>query len=727
MKIIWKIFNRDLRTVRKNVTAAIIIIGMAVIPALYAWFNIAAFWDPYNNTDGIKVAVVNLDEGYTIDEGADLTINVGDQIISTLQDNNQIGWTFTNYDIAMESVKRGDVYAAIIIPKDFSQKTASIISDDIQHPAIEYYVNEKKNAIAPKITDQGITIIQQQVNSTFIKVAAKAIAGSLNVSMEELDNLGISPLQDLINVLTDTNTDMQLLSSSITSTQNMIDATNSLITAIQDTLPQLDVTFSQGNTTIEDSQTMLTNMDDLSGLITDMLDESLNSNNQLINSLSDLFNNISDDSGQATDALAGQLQNLSELTLTIADTNQQAYLVLAHLMDNFPADSALADAWKEIKQGMQSMIDNQQTLGNKLADAATEVQNNGKLSSDLHHEIEGLLTQTQANSQTLRSEYKTELKPALESSFGSTNLMLDDLSSLLASLEKDTDSVKSTLSAISETLDSISSSLSSTQETIDTISGKLQNIVSELNHASEGDEINTLMDILQNDPDVISDFVSSPVEIETNTIYPIKNYGSAMAPFFTMLAIWVGGIIMIAILKVRVKEDETLINIRPYQAYFGKYLFFALIGLVQATIVCLGDIYFMQIQCLHPFLFIFAGWFASLVFTLIIYTLTVSFGNVGKAISVLILVVSIAGAGGTFPIEMTPPFFQKIYPFVPFTYAINAMRAAVAGVYAHDYLLDLLKVLLHVPGMLILGLVLRNPLIRLNQFFDDRMKDSDIM
>lgn len=146
MKNIMRVFIRDLKNLNGNITAIIVIIGICIIPALYAWFNIAANWDPYGNTAGIKVAVANMDQGYDATELLPGRINIGDEIVSSLKDNEQIGWTFLDYDAAMEGVKRGDYYAAVIIPEDFSEKIASFLTDNIESPTIQYYVNEKKNA-----------------------------------------------------------------------------------------------------------------------------------------------------------------------------------------------------------------------------------------------------------------------------------------------------------------------------------------------------------------------------------------------------------------------------------------------------------------------------------------------------------------------------------------------------------------------------------------------------
>ena len=191
MKNICRIYRRDVQRLTKNVMALVVAIGISIIPALYAWFNIAANWDPYGNTAGIKVAVSNEDEGCRLEA---LSLNIGDQIISNLKANDQIGWQFTDTKTALSGVKSGKYYAAVVIPSDFSQKMSSILSTDIERPQIQYYINEKKNAIAPKITDKGVGVIQQQVNATFISEATEAIAGVLNMTTTDLEDKQVTIL-----------------------------------------------------------------------------------------------------------------------------------------------------------------------------------------------------------------------------------------------------------------------------------------------------------------------------------------------------------------------------------------------------------------------------------------------------------------------------------------------------------------------------------------------------
>ena len=197
MKNIWQVFTTDIRKIFAKPFAAVVLIGIMIIPALYAWFNIYANWDPYSNTNGLKVAVANDDEGASV-EG--LSINVGGMIIAKLADNDKIGWVFVDKEKAIDGTESGEYYAAVIIPEDFSSKILSIVKMDIQRPTIEYYVNEKKNAIAPKITNSGINTVQQQVNETFISTVTEVVSTML---IDTNQSVGDAESSFVGNVLSD--------------------------------------------------------------------------------------------------------------------------------------------------------------------------------------------------------------------------------------------------------------------------------------------------------------------------------------------------------------------------------------------------------------------------------------------------------------------------------------------------------------------------------------------
>ena len=234
------------------------------------------------------------------------------------------------------------------------------------------------------------------------------------------------------------------------------------------------------------------------------------------------------------------------------------------------------------------------------------------------------------------------------------------------------------------------------------------------------------MDLLKNEPTLMASFMASPVSMETKAVYPIETYGSAMAPFYTVLAIWVGALILVALIHVKVAPVENL-KVRPWQAYFGRYITFFLIGQAQTAITVLGDLFYVDIQCPHPFLFWLASAASSFVFTLLIYSLTVAMGNVGEAVAVIVMVIQVAGAGGTFPIEVLPEVYQMIYKFLPFTYCMNALRECVGGLYKNDYWMDLRALGIYILISLFIGLVVAVPLRRLNKVIESSKEKSKVM
>ena len=199
-------------------------------------------------------------------------------------------------------------------------------------------------------------------------------------------------------------------------------------------------------------------------------------------------------------------------------------------------------------------------------------------------------------------------------------------------------------------------------------------------------------------------------------MYPVATYGSAMTPFYSTLAIWVGSTILVALVKVKA-SPKGLENVQSYQLYFGRYLLFFLLAQIQAAIIVAGDLW----------LFFLAASFTATAFSLLIYSLTLAFGDVGKAVCVIVMVLQIAGSSGTFPIELLPDTYQKIYIFFPFPYAIRAMREALAGMYGTAYMEALAKLSLFMIEGLLIGLVIRIPFVKLNHFVEERMEDTELM
>ena len=715
MKNVFKIFKRDLKRLSRNAIALVIVIGISVIPALYAWFNIAANWDPYGSTDGIKVAVVNKDGGFSLHA---LELNGGDEIVTNLKQNTQMGWTFTDENDAKNGVESGKYYAAVIIPEDFSANLTSIVTGELKRPQIEYYVNEKKNAIAPKITDKGISAIQSEVDSSFISVITESIAKILNATTDDMGQAQREIVGKITDSLKDAQDDIESFQASIGAFCDTVDSMDALLEANQKLLPSISKTLDGAgglNDSVKDAV-------GASKAATQQISAALG---EIIDSMDSIYTSADDTVKEAfallktdADSAASKLEKAVTFNESIVSMNNQIIGILQQLSDKLGIDNS------KLISKLESENAKQQKIIDKLTAAAGTIRSTGKLPADLQNEINAMLSDSKSSFHDIKSTYITSAKSSIDKAADKLYSTMQDVAGILTAVGGD-------MPKIDDALDSAGTSLASLKKTLEKTSAllgkggeKLQKTIDKINGLEADNRLPEILDLITHDPKGLGEFMSSPVEIKTKSVYPIKNYGSAMAPFYSTLAIWVGGIVLVAILKVRVDELKKL---SPSSTYIGRYLLFFGIGLIQSTIICLGDLFFLQIQCAQPMLFMLAGWVSSFVFTLIIYTLTVSFGDIGKALAVVFLVIQIAGAGGTFPVEVVPEFFQGVYPFLPFTYGINAMREAVAGPYGADYWFDLLKLLAFVPFALVLGLLLRRPLIRFNEFFEKRIEDTHLM
>ena len=234
-----------------------------------------------------------------------------------------------------------------------------------------------------------------------------------------------------------------------------------------------------------------------------------------------------------------------------------------------------------------------------------------------------------------------------------------------------------------------------------------------------------ISNVLDLNAESVGDFLGSPAELVTESIFPVENYGSGVAPFYTNLALWVGGFVLVAIYKLEV-DDEGIGDFKPWQGFFGRWLLLNLIGQLQAIICCIGDIC-LGIQCLSPVAFVFAGMVESFVYVFFIYALSIAFKHIGKALGVLIVVLQIPGASGLYPIEMQPGFFQALNPWLPFTYGINAMREAIAGFYGNYYAQNLAVLLVYLIPALLIGVTARKHLLNINNLFDKKLAETDMM
>ncbi len=745
MKNIWKIFTGDLKKLVKQPFALIIIIGLCVIPSLYAWFNIFANWDPYANTGGIPVAVVSLDQDYTLKDGS--VVNMGESVLESLHSNTSVKWIFLDTEEeAKEGVEAGTYYAAIVITDKFTYSMYNVFSDDFENPALIYYQNQKSNAIATKITDTVAGTLQNTINETFIKVAATTVFEEGNSVSDQMQ--GDSYVEELTSKLEELNDNLKEYSAMIDSFQDGNARLEAAITHVNYEIPVMQKKLDNTTSSLNQSSQNLSSTRDTLGNFSNNIDTSMsNINNSLENIKKALDESkLADDTAQMT----------RDLNLVARDTNTlngEVNTLLAALIqqklesvsdgnavngdnggDNTGSNiggnigGIAADAAIEALKAMQKELDLMNTVVGSVLES-TEEQAAEKAKANVNNAMNNMksaIDSCETSVSNMQSIYKNNLVPQMQKVLTNMSDSLNQVTNLVNTLSNTVKNVGIVMEGVSDTVAGTGESLSQIKGVVDNISGKITDLTEKLDGASEEEMMDILVRFLGGDPDSLGAYFASPVTMETVAMYPVATYGSAMTPFYSTLAIWVGSTILVALVKVKA-SPKGLKNVQSYQLYFGRYLLFLLLAQIQAAIIVAGDLWLLKVNIVEPGLFFLAASFTATAFSLLIYSLTLAFGDVGKAVCVIVMVLQIAGSSGTFPIELLPDTYQKIYIFFPFPYAIRAMREALAGMYGTAYMEALAKLILFMIEGLLIGLVIRIPFVKLNHFVEERMEDTELM
>ena len=720
MKRAFEIFRRDVNRLSHNMVAMIVTIGVCLIPSLYAWFNIAANYDPYANTGNIKIAVANADKGTENELIGEL--NVGEEIVQNLKKNDSLGWKFTDEKKAVQGVKSGKYYAAIVIPEDFSSSFVSILSGDMKQPQFEYYLNEKKNAIAPKVTGTGASTIQEQVNEEFIAAAAGSVSKILGQTAEQMGTQVDTVQESLIAKMQTAEENLEEYQVVLENLNKTIDGSDDLINGTQEPLDALKSAVASGAKSMNNGTDILASVRNSVGALSVGLSDGLT---QGADALSGISSAVGTDLGKLNEKVQNVNEKIGNTITSMQDLiskNEEILTVLRELDNQVPGNplSEIIEKLETENQRHKEILKNLQTGNNSIGNAVnTSVQGLNQIAS--------VIQDGQKNLQTSRASFEKNVLPSLNQSLDSFAQLSGKVSGVLAGVEPSAEQLKNVTGDLKQTLSDTKTAMESTKEALDDVQKKLNTAITDLGALQSSDIYLSLKELTKKDTGEVAEFMHSPVQLETKSFYRVENYGSAMAPFYTNLAIWVGGIVLIAIFKMEVDKDEKIKSFTVTQGYFGRWILYITTGLIQALIICLGDIYLLKIQCKNPAAFIFAGLFASFVYVNLIYALSITFKHIGKALSVILVILQIPGSAGTYPIEMTPAFFQFVHPLLPFTYGINAMREAIAGIYGMHYWKNILCLAVFLPIALGIGLLLRPHLLNLNYLFDRKLAETDLM
>lgn len=687
MRNIWTVFKTDIRTLSKCFFACVVVVAIALLPSLYAWLNIYSNWDPYGNTGGISIAVASLDEGYTDADGT--YENKGDDVVADLREATSINWVIVDTEEeAKGGVESGDYYAAVVIDKQFSRNMYRMLTDWTGKPAITYYENAKKNAVATKITDTAVETLKRSISENYLEVVIDGIMEQSNLLAADLT--ADDPEAAVKGVLYQA--------------QDLLHACGRMMDAFE----------AAGGSGVSESSAAA-----------------------LEAAVANINKNLPDGSKLHETAAEIQLR----LNTALARV-ERALDRLSSAIENAPDQKETQQKLLDAADTMDKTADALETWAAGLEASGTEA---GKIQAEAARQTAAECRKTAKQLRALaESPDSADLLADCDALVKSIRTMVDRIPVTSKALQKELDTVagqvadtmegmaalagdaKAMKTALAETADAVGDTMALLRPATEKLLTSLESTIDDLEGLTTDEYMDTLVNILGGDPAVYGQYFPEMVQTSVNAVYPIANYGSAMTPFYTVLAIWVGGVILSSLIKIHART-EGLIDPKPAELYFGRYLFFFVLSQIQAAVIVTGDLYILKVQCLHPGMLYLTGALTAFTFSLLIYSLALSFGDVGKAIVVVIMVMQIAGSSGTFPIELLPAIYQKIYRFFPFPYAIDAMRECICGMYGNYYWQQIGFLLLFAAAALLIGLLVRRPFMGLNHFMEEKLEETELL
>lgn len=662
---------------------------------MYAWPNILSAWDPYGHTNNIKVAVVTEDNGAEV-EGQ--KVNLGENLIDGLKNNKNLNWQFvSNKQEAEEGVRIGDYYASIVIPKNFSEDLTSVSRGFPKKATIEYTVNEKINAISPKITNSGASAIANNISKSFVEIANGVI-------FEKLHEAGIKFEQNL---------------PSIEKAKEEIFKLNDNFTNYENVLSELIGKTEQGQKILNIIQQTLPGIDRFatnSIMLADKADITINNiqsfNEKLLPLISNHLKVVEDVSKEAND-IAQKIQNKPDnseeikekmkLLNTRLEAGEKRLSVVKNILEYFnelSGENIFQEQLNKIST-LENDLTKVREINNKIYN---NIDNYDEIADSLKNDFADVTKRINEISTNMDNRLNDEISPLISQALDKADISINEISKIIIGAQNELPEVEAKISSTEVKIQRAHAKLLAIQKELPEAKEKIKKLTEEIKKAEAGTNTNMLFNLLKVDYKQQAEFFANPVQLSENKLYHIKNYGSAMTPFYTVLSIWVGALLMSSLLTTKVEDEEG--KYKPYEKYFGRWILFLVISLLQTLVITLGDMYILGTQAVSPYRFVFYGLLIASLFSSIIYTIVHLLGNVGKAICIILLVLQLGSSGGTFPIQMTSSFFQALYPKVPFTYSIGLLREAVGGVYIPAAQRDMKILLIGIVITLVSGTIL---------------------
>ncbi|MBU3197687.1 YhgE/Pip domain-containing protein [Clostridium estertheticum] len=717
-KNVSRIYKRDIKNILTNRATLIMMIGLILVPPLYAWFNIRAGWDPYLNTKGISVAIVNLDKG---SELRNVKVNIGDNVVKSLKTNQSIGWTFVSESEAKQGIKYGKYYASLTMPKDFSKDLLSVATSDTPTKAkLIYTVNEKRNAIAPKLTKKGATALQSEITKNFIETSSGTILSFLTQIGVELEN-NKPQLKSLADMMISLDDKMPKIKKSMDNAYGQSVLLQKYMLNVKNNLPVMTNGIGDALTIAKTSNGYIEKSKDSLKAASPIIQKDLSTIKGISDTASSSLAELNDlrpsNNAVIKEALVKTRDKYGDAIQTIDNV-----LSLNRSLNNFLNSTTIDTLISNLSSARDDMTTQQINVNSMIN---TVDRGNQVVTSDINTAKKAADKFSNSIS-NIMDEFKTTIDPKIDNAMKNTKELSTNTVNMLQNIQNDMPLINSTLGQTNSQINSSIKSLNTVKNNFPKAQEYLHTNTEKLRGLTDDKKLNEIINMLKKDGAKESDFLSNPVAIKQNSIYPIPNYGSAMSPFYTTLAIWVGALLMHSLLSVEVKKFEDGAPLSTREKFLGRYFTFLTIAILQTLVTIVGNILLLKTYVVSPIILILFGIYVSIVFLTIIYSFVCILGNIGKALIVVVMVLQISASGGTFPVELLGSFFQFIHPMLPFTYAIGGMRETVAGIIPSVLISHVLTLSKYLVVCFILAFVLQERMNKINSIFIKEFNKSGL-
>lgn len=689
---VHEILYKDFQEVLKNRLIALIIVALMIFPSLYAWFNIEAFWDPYGNTKNLSVAIVNQDQDY---EYKNQRLNFGNDIVKNLKENKSLDWHFVDSKMAIEGLNTGRYYAILTIPKDFTESLMSVTQVDVRKAKIIYTTNEKTNAIAEKITDQGANKLQAKISNHLIQIISKTSLGAMG---------GISNMSDDINPkLTAMKTSLQRLDAQLVNSKKLAENNKNMIGDLDKSLASSKTSLDAMKNTINSTKRI---NDDIASMATDAtssiqstsasIKAALRDVDRIMDSSVSLAQSLSSIGDQGAPQAIASIVNIRDKIDQAATRVNSISQVLNDI--NVVNSNVLNNAVTRLNNEYKSLTD----ASSRLAYLIDQVNTSNSMSSSIAQDVVNIVGESSEGINNFIRDFDDLVTRPLNMVNGNVSTVTGDIRAMVDSTSQLYPSVNSFINTASSLNSRVGSSITILEISIDILRGQVSDSIKMIDEIQNNKDLKAFNNVIKSNILERADFIKNPVEIKEEKMYKVANYGSSMAPFYSVLAAWVGVIILSTILSTEPSKEY-----RSIDRYFGRLSFFLILSIIQSMIISTGDLFILGVTAKEPVLFILILMLCSMAFCVLIFTLVSCFNTLGKGIAMFLLVIQIGGSGGTFPVQMTPIFFRTINSVIPFTYGINACREAIGGVYMPNLVNDIGALLVFALIPLVFGVMFK--------------------